>query len=329
LSHQHASLHTALNELRMQMLGVQVMLGFQFDALFQDALQEPGTHEIAASVAGFVFVVLALALLLGAPSAHRLAEHGQPTARIQLLTQRYAAGALVGLSGAMAANAYLISQRHWGTAFAGTLAATLLVACGLTWYVFGAFIARRTHKRPRMTDDTGTEASLSAEVDDLLTEARVALPGAQALLGFQFIVTMTRPFEALPEVVKAIHFVGLACVTSSVLLLISTAAIHRVAFGGRDVAEFLRIGSSVVTLALAPLALGIAADVYVAAFKLFTNDAIAWLSAGAALAVLATFWYAIPLALRTRRYARRCGGETGTNATCAPRSSGSARATQA
>ena len=45
MQHRHASLHTALNELRMQMLGVQVMLGFQFEALFQEALQHPGKHQ--------------------------------------------------------------------------------------------------------------------------------------------------------------------------------------------------------------------------------------------------------------------------------------------
>ena len=39
---------------------------------------------------------------------------------------------------------------------------------------------------------------LSTKVEQLLTEARVIIPGAQALLGFQFTVTLTRSFEQLP-----------------------------------------------------------------------------------------------------------------------------------
>lgn len=36
---------------------------------------------------------------------------------------------------------------------------------------------------------------LHAKIEQSLTEARVILPGAQALLGFQLIVMMTRAFD--------------------------------------------------------------------------------------------------------------------------------------
>ena len=39
---------------------------------------------------------------------------------------------------------------------------------------------------------------LETQVEQLLTEARVIIPGAQALLGFQLTVTLTRAFQQLP-----------------------------------------------------------------------------------------------------------------------------------
>ena len=41
--------------------------------------------------------------------------------------------------------------------------------------------------------------TLQAKIEQLLTEARVVLPGAQALFGFQLAIVLTRAFERLPK----------------------------------------------------------------------------------------------------------------------------------
>jgi hypothetical protein len=134
----------------------------------------------------------------------------------------------------------------------------------------------------------------------MLTEARVILPGAQALLAFQFIVTLTQRFAALPHVWQVVHFVALGFLTLAVLLLIAPAALHRVAFGGEDDERFLEIGSRIVTVALAPLALAIATDLAVAAFVLFERANVALASAGVALIALLGVWFAIPWSMSKR-----------------------------
>ena len=53
------------------------------------------------------------------------------------------------------------------------------------------------------------ETELSTRIKQVLTEARVVLPGAQALLGFQFIAVLTDSFARLPKSV-AVHPPGLA-----------------------------------------------------------------------------------------------------------------------
>jgi hypothetical protein len=143
-----------------------------------------------------------------------------------------------------------------------------------------------------------TPTPLHVKIDYLLTEARVILPGAQALLGFEFIVTLTKAFAELPREIRIVHFAALVCVMIAVVLLVAPASIHRLAFGGDDSERFLRFGSRLVTLALLPLALGISLDIYVATWKLFSAESVAAVAAVVTFCVLTTLWYALPLVYR-------------------------------
>ena len=80
----------------------------------------------------------------------------------------------------------------------------------------------------------------------MLTEARVIIPGGQALLGFQLIAVLTKAFNELPPTFKYIHCVGLSAVALSVILLMTPAALHRIGFQGEDDPAFFRIGSLLV-----------------------------------------------------------------------------------
>ena len=64
-----------------------------------------------------------------------------------------------------------------------------------------------------------SETSLKTKIEQLLTEARVIIPGGQALLGFQFVATLTKAFDNLPDEMKWLHAAALAAVALSVLLL--------------------------------------------------------------------------------------------------------------
>jgi hypothetical protein len=139
---------------------------------------------------------------------------------------------------------------------------------------------------------------VNMKIDYLLTEARVILPGAQALLGFEFIVTMSKAFADLPRDVRVVHFGALVAVMIAVLLLVAPAAIHRLAFGGEESQRFLRVGSRLVTLALLPFALGISLDIYVATWRLTSSQPIAAVFAAITFLVLTMLWYAIPLFYR-------------------------------
>ncbi len=113
----------------------------------------------------------------------------------------------------------------------------------------------------------------------MLTEARVVLPGAQALFGFQLAIVLTLSFEQLPSASRIVHAASLLLVALAVVLLMTPAAYHRIVYAREDTEDMHRVGSAPVTGATAPLALGLAGDVYVVITKIAESSA-AGLAAG-------------------------------------------------
>ncbi|MBV9992764.1 MAG: hypothetical protein JOZ72_15900 [Alphaproteobacteria bacterium] len=289
------TVHTALDEVRMQMLGTQVLFGFGMQAAFQENFGTLPPVVRGMDAVALSLLVVCLAFLIAGPSQHRLVERGEATVRIFKVAQRFAGAALLPFALALGLDVFVVFQRSAGNAAiaAGIAAAGLAL---FLWYGLGRMLRPlATDKEPPLRDEP---TALHEKIDQMLTEARVILPGAQALLGFQFIVTMTKAFERLSVLDRDIHFIALAAVALAVMLLLTPAAVHRLTFEGRDSERFHSIGSAFVSAALAPLALGIAADFYVTVAKMTANATLAATGAGLAALLLLALWFAVPLALR-------------------------------
>jgi hypothetical protein len=135
----------------------------------------------------------------------------------------------------------------------------------------------------------------------MLTEARVILPGAQALFGFQLAIVFTRSFADLPVVSMIVHAASLLLVTLTVVLLMAPAAYHRIVYAGEVSADMYRVGSAPVTAATIPLALGLAGDTYVVLSKITGSPAVAIAVAGAVFILLIGLWHAYPVVTAARR----------------------------
>src|SRR6202040_1422381 len=118
------------------------------------------------------------------------------------------------------------------------------------------------------------------------TEARVVLPGAQALFGFQLAIVLTLSFEQLPGPSKIIHAASIFLVALAVVLLMAPAAYHRIVYAGEDTQDMHRVGSVLVTAATVPLALGLAGDVYVVVTKIMGSPAAGLIAGSLALVLL-------------------------------------------
>lgn len=147
----------------------------------------------------------------------------------------------------------------------------------------------------------GTQTPLGTRIEQVLTEARLIIPGGQALFGFQFVAMLTTGFDRLPQTSKIAHAAALGLIALNIVLVMMPAAVHRLSYGGEDSKEFLRIASALVVAAPLFLAAGIATETYVV---LIENPA--WSVAGACgtFFVFMLCWYALPLILK---YAARAG----------------------
>jgi hypothetical protein len=150
----------------------------------------------------------------------------------------------------------------------------------------------------------GGGTPLKDKINDVLTEGRVILPGAQAVLGFQLIVMLSAGFDQLPRGSQYVHLVSLALMALSTMLLMTAPAYHRIVEKGECTPHFFRFSSRLLMASMVPLAAGMAGDFFVVAWKV-TRSA-GW-SAAAAAVLLAMFygaWFGYTLYRRSKNKAR-------------------------
>jgi hypothetical protein len=248
-----------------------------------------------------VLMATAIGLLVAPSMQHRIVENGADTVRIHRITGVFAGMALLPFAVSLGLGFYIVFDHVFGMTAALVAGSAFCLLAGMFWYGLG-FSLRRKNRKRTMQEERPTP--LTTKIEQMLTEARVILPGAQALLGFQLTVTLTRAFGQLSDSLKLFHVASLCCVAVAIILLMTPAALHRISFAGEDTPSFFTIGSWFVILAPAPLAIGIAGDLYVA-----TSTAAASLTLGAILALavfslLTCLWYIVPIVLRARQAGR-------------------------
>src|SRR5262249_2644529 len=138
----------------------------------------------------------------------------------------------------------------------------------------------------------------------MLTEARVILPGAQALLGFQLVIVFSSTFEKLPASSRLVHGLALLALALTVVLLVTPPALHRIVWAGEESETVVRTGSRITIVALLPLALGMAGDAYVVLARMTGMTSGAVIAAAIVLLLLLGLWYGWPLAARFSREGR-------------------------
>jgi hypothetical protein len=285
-------LKTALDESRLLILGAQVLFGFLFQAVFQDLFKEVPAASQALQCAGLGFMLLSVCFLIAPSLYHQIVFDGESRPGALAYASWFAGASLLPLTLGLGASVFVVFEHLFGRTAAAVFGLTFTTGSLLLLYGLG-FALRRPPGRKQMPDHSATR--LETKIEQMLTEARVIIPGGQALLGFQFVCTFTRSFKELPLSIQYLHAAALCAVALSVLLLMTPAALHRIAFHGEDDASFFKIGSALVIAASIPLAVGIAADIAVVFFKVTDSMGSAWAAGAAALCVLFAVWLGYPI----------------------------------
>ncbi len=304
----------ALNEDRILVLGAHVLLGLQLRSVFETGFSKLPETSRQLELLGLLLTALAVGLLLVPAAYHRIVSEGESTADLHRATSVVLEVALLPFAVGLAITLYVAVEKLAGPV-AGLVAglAAAAVALGLWYGVELVEVKQRGDGgQPRgglhlFGAETGGDmsekrepTSISQKVSQALTETRVVLPGAQALLGFQFVTMLTDSFEKLPDVAKYVHLGSLGLVALSTIVLMMPAAYHRIVEGGEDTQRFHAFASRAILFAMAPLALGIAGDAYVVVVRVLERQGLAIGIAAGLLALFAAGWYGLPLYRRGR-----------------------------
>jgi hypothetical protein len=137
-------------------------------------------------------------------------------------------------------------------------------------------------------------ASLEEETRMVIEEARMVLPGIQALFGFQLIAVFNSRFQDLNRTEQTLHFVALLLIAMAVALIMTPAAYHRIAERGMVSRRFVDLASHLIECAMLPLMLGIAFDLFLLARLIFNSVSLSAVIAITTLLVFFGLWYVFP-----------------------------------
>jgi hypothetical protein len=300
---------TTLDEGRMLILGSQVLLGVQFRSVFEKGFEKLPAHAQYVKLGGLGLMLLAVSLLMWPGAYHQIADDGEDTHELQRFATAVMSLALLPFALGLGTDFFVAVESLLGRTpgiVAGVAAA--LVAL-FFWY--GLEAARGRGRRAEvegekaMTDgEDGAEeqgTKVKTKIEHVLTEIRVVLPGAQALLGFGFITFLTEGFEKLPASSKYVHLVSLSLISLAVVLMMTPAAYHRLVERGEATEHFHRFASRILLASMAPLALGISGDFFVVARKVTESTGLALGLAAASLGVFYGMWFAFTIYRRARK----------------------------
>lgn len=142
---------------------------------------------------------------------------------------------------------------------------------------------------------------LKDQLRHTLEEARILLPGIQALFGFQLIaVFQTTFFKLLSPDEQKLHLLAVALGALAAAVTIAPASLHRRAEPHRASARLLRTATWLLTFATWPLALSIALDFGLLSRIVLKNALLSWTLATLLFAGYVGLWVVLPRVFAAR-----------------------------
>ena len=292
------AIDNVFSEARMLLLGGQVLLGFSYRICFEKKFEGIAQSAQLAEITGLAIMTAALGWLIWPAAFHQITEKGLMTANVHALTTNVLDWALLPFALGLALTQYTVAAAL-DLPFAPAIGAAAGMFALVIWYAWSRS-GRQPGKQNQVQRDLSQqeqkqrgEPDLSDRIKKVLLECRMALPGAQAFLGFQFAIVFVEGFEQLPRSWQLIHFASLVATTISTVLLIAPAAYHRIHEAGEDTEHFHKIAGRLMLAALVFLAPGMAGDLFVVISKVTQSPALAWAVAGALLLAFYGLWFGL------------------------------------
>jgi uncharacterized protein DUF6328 len=165
----------ALDDARMVVLVVQVLLGFQFSVVMERRFDRLSPLVQHVHVAGLALLLAAFALAVAPATFHRLAEDGNDTPRAVPFTSVVVGLALLPFAAALGVSLFVVSDMV-GTRWDAVEVGVSGLVCALAWW-YGWPLLRRHPPSPPERDDRSA-SDVEAKIEHTLTEAHDPSRGA-------------------------------------------------------------------------------------------------------------------------------------------------------
>jgi uncharacterized BrkB/YihY/UPF0761 family membrane protein len=140
--------------------------------------------------------------------------------------------------------------------------------------------------------------TLEEEATHVTDEARMVLPGVQAVLGFQLIAVFNQRFQELSAGEQLLHLAAFLSMALAMGLLMTPAAYHRQVERGCVSRRFVDLASTLLTVALLPLIAGVCLDAYLIGRLILKEQELAMIVAAGTAVLLGGLWYGLPAICR-------------------------------
>jgi len=292
------AVENALNEARILLLGGQVLLGFSFRICFEQRFGQISHPAQFAEIIALGIMTAALGWLIWPAAFHQIKENGQITVSLHTFTTNVLDWALLPIALGLALTMYTVSValKLSYSPVIGLLAGAFAITLWYGWSRAGRPPGAKQKvltELVRQEQNNHGKPDLADRIKKVLIECRMALPGAQAFLGFQFAIVFTEDFEHLARSWQIVHFISLLATTVAIVLLIAPAAYHRIHEAGEDTEHFHKIASRLLLAALVFLGPGMAGDLFVVIAKVTKSPGTAGVSAGLLLLAFYGLWFGV------------------------------------
>jgi Kef-type K+ transport system membrane component KefB len=138
---------------------------------------------------------------------------------------------------------------------------------------------------------------LNRNLDQILQELRIVVPGVQVLFAFLLAVPFSSRFGAVDGFERDVYFSALLLSAVAVALLLAPSIQHRILFRHNQKRYLISVASAMTIAGMTALALAIVLSLVLVAHFLF-GSAAAWIAGGLSFGAFALLWYALPIERR-------------------------------
>jgi hypothetical protein len=159
----------------------------------------------------------------------------------------------------------------------------------------------------RQSKDSGEIEQDDPNLDDLLRETRILLPGSEVFLAFLTTLPFTQRFSGITSEQRSTFLCTFFAALIAFACFVTPAAYHRIARPIRDKKRFKLFASRMLVIGLAPMSLSLVLVTYLVASVVLDGAAV--FAAFAIGLVIAVLWWIVPLLRVHDRFGRKRGRE--------------------